>query len=235
MRKVLGTILITLLTAITVQAQTLTSAQVQSDISKVLKETYYNGLTGYEVDVKVMNVPFSELIIPDGKIYYEVVSPKDRYIPRDVKRVNVYVNGMLVKTLNLPVAIQAYKEVLVAKTDIVRDQAITEENTTLKKVDCTNVIEYVLDKESLKKEMTSKKIFRTGEVIDKRFINVKPDVVRNTEVRVFFASNDNLMITIDAVALEDGLIGEWVNVENKNYKKVYKGKIIGENRVLVTI
>ena len=235
MRKILGTILITLLTAITVQAQTLTSAQVQSDISKVLKETYYNGLTGYEVDVKVMNVPFSELVIPDGKIYYEVVSPKDRYIPRDVKRVNVYVNGMLVKTLNLPVAIQAYKEVLVAKTDIVRDQAITEENTTLKKVDCTNVIEYVLDKESLKKEMTSKKIFRTGEVIDKRFINVKPDVVRNTEVRVFFASNDNLMITIDAVALEDGLIGEWVNVENKNYKKVYKGKIIGENRVLVTI
>ena len=235
MRKILGTILITLLTAITVQAQTLTSAQVQSDISKVLKETYYNGLTGYEVDVKVMNVPFSELIIPDGKIYYEVVSPKDRYIPRDVKRVNVYVNGMLVKTLNLPVAIQAYKEVLVAKTDIVRDQAITEENTTLKRVDCANVIEYVLDKESLKKEMTSKKIFRTGEVIDKRFINVKPDVVRNTEVRVFFASNDNLMITIDAVALEDGLIGEWVNVENKNYKKVYKGKIIGENRVLVTI
>lgn len=235
MRKILGTILITLLTAITVQAQTLTSAQVQSDISKVLKETYYNGLTGYEVDVKVMNVPFSELIIPDGKVYYEVVSPKDRYIPRDVKRVNVYVNGMLVKTLNLPVAIQAYKEVLVAKTDIVRDQAITEENTTLKRVDCTNVIEYVLDKESLKKEMTSKKIFRTGEVIDKRFINVKPDVVRNTEVRVFFASNDNLMVTIDAVALEDGLIGEWVSVENKNYKKVYKGKIIGENRVLVTI
>ena len=88
---------------------------------------------------------------------------------------------------------------------------------------------------SLKKEMTSKKIFRTGEVIDKRFINVKPDVVRNTEVRVFFASNDNLMVTIDAVALEDGLIGEWVSVENKNYKKVYKGKIIGENRVLVTI
>lgn len=235
MRKILGTILITLLTAITVQAQTLTSAQVQSDIGKVLKETYYNGLTGYEVDVKVMNVPFSELIIPDGKVYYEVVSPKDRYIPRDVKRVNVYVNGMLVKTLNLPVAIQAYKEVLVAKTDIVRDQAITEENTTLKRVDCTNVIEYVLDKESLKKEMTSKKIFRTGEVIDKRFINVKPDVVRNTEVRVFFASNDNLMVTIDAVALEDGLIGEWVSVENKNYKKVYKGKIIGENRVLVTI
>ena len=200
-----------------------------------------------------MNVPFSELVIPDGKIYYEVVSQKDRYIPRDVKRVNGLENmPMMIEIKRADILAQsdyefeskmgyvddlekAYKEVLVAKTDIVRDQAITEENTTLKKVDCTNVIEYVLDKESLKKEMTSKKIFRTGEVIDKRFINVKPDVVRNTEVRVFFASNDNLMITIDAVALEDGLIGEWVNVENKNYKKVYKGKIIGENRVLVTI
>ena len=80
-----------------------------------------------------------------------------------------------------------------------------------------------------------KKPMKAGEILDKRFIKVKPDVVRNTEVRVFFSSNDSLMVTIDAVALEDGLVGEWVNVENKNYKKVYKGKIIGENRVLVTI
>lgn len=235
MKKLFGTILTLLISTLMVSAQTLTASEVQISVTKVLKETYYNGLTGYDVEVKVMNMPFSELMIPDGKIYYEVVSPKGKYLPRDVKRVNIYVNGMLVKVLNLPVVMNAYKEVLVAKTDINIEQPISEENTTLKRIDCANLLEYVLDKSSLKKEMTSRKMFRTGEVIDKRFINVKPDVVRNTEVRVFFASNDNLMVTIDAVALENGMIGEWVNVENKNYKKVYKGKIIGENRVLVTI
>ena len=235
MKKLFITTLITLLTTVAVQAQTLTSAQVQADVAKLLKEKYYNGLVGYEVEVKVVNLPFSELMIPDGKIYYEVVSPKDKYLPRDIKRVNLYVNGMLVKTLNFPVIIKAYKEVLVAKTNIDREQQLTEENTILKKVDCSEMIEHVLEQGSLKKEMTTKKPMKAGEVLDKRFIKVKPDVVRNTEVRVFFSSNDSLMVTIDAVALEDGLIGEWVNVENKNYKKVYKGKIIGENRVLVTI
>ena len=235
MKKLFGTILTLLISTIMVSAQTLTVNEVQASITKVLKETYYNSLTGYDVDVKVMNLPFSELMIPDGKIYYEVVSEKGKYLPRDVKRINIYVNGMLVKVLNVPVIMNAYKEVLVAKTDIAIDQPITEENTVLKRMDCANVLNYVLDKNSLKKEMTTRKLLRTGDLIDKRFINVKPDVVRNTEVRVFFASNDNLMVTIDAVALENGMIGEWVNVENKNYKKVYKGKIIGENRVLVTI
>ena len=234
-KKLLGTLLITLISTVAVHAQTLTAAQVQADVVKVLQEKYYNGLVGYEVEVKIVNLPFSELMIPDGKLYYEVVSPKDRYLPRDIKRVNLYVNGMLVKTLNLPIIMKAYKEVLVAKVDIDREQQLTEENTIVKKVDCSEIIEYVLEQGSLKKEMTTKKPMKAGEVLDKRFIKVKPDVVRNTEVRVFFSSNDSLMVTIDAVALEDGLIGEWVNVENKNYKKIYKGKIIGENRVLVTI
>lgn len=235
MKKLLLTTLITIISTVAVQAQTLTSAQVQADVTKVLQEKYYNGLVGYDVEVKIVNLPFSELMVPDGKLYYEVVSPKDKYLPRDIKRVNLYVNGMLVKTLNLPVIMKAYKEVLVAKTDIDREQQLTEENTILKKVDCSEMIEHVLEQGSLKKEMTTKKPMKAGEILDKRFIKVKPDVVRNTEVRVFFSSNDSLMVTIDAVALEDGLVGEWVNVENKNYKKVYKGKIIGENRVLVTI
>ena len=43
------------------------------------------------------------------------------------------------------------------------------------------------------------------------------------------------MITIDGTALADGMTGDYVNVENKNYKRVYTGKVIGENRVLVSI
>ena len=206
MKKLLLTTLITIISTVAVQAQTLTSAQVQADVTKVLQEKYYNGLVGYDVEVKIVNLPFSELMVPDGKLYYEVVSPKDKYLPRDIKRVNLYVNGMLVKTLNLPVIMKAYKEVLVAKTDIDREQQLTEENTILKKVDCSEMIEHVLEQGSLKKEMTTKKPMKAGEILDKRFIKVKPDVVRNTEVRVFFSSNDSLMVTIDAVALEDGLM-----------------------------
>ena len=180
-------------------------------------------------------MPFKDLIIPDGEVSYQVVSPEGRYLARDIKRVNVYVDGNLVKTLNLPVQLKAYKEVLTVKEPLIRDQAVTAENTYIQKVDVADKIDYILTAENLSKDIKTKKPMKQGEVLDKRFVKIKPDVVRNTEVRVFFTSNDNLMITIDAIALEDGLLGDYVNVENKNYKKIYKGKIIGENRVLVAI
>ena len=74
-----------------------------------------------------------------------------------------------------------------------------------------------------------------GEIIDKRFVKMKPDVIRNGEVRIFFVSNGAVMVTIDGTAMADGMTGDYINVENKNYKKVYTGKVIGENRVLVNI
>ena len=91
------------------------------------------------------------------------------------------------------------------------------------------------NKNVLDKEMSAKKAFQKGEVIDKRFVKMRPDVERNNDVRIFFVSNGAVMITIDGTAMADGMTGDYVNVENRNYKKVYKGKVIGENRVLVNI
>ena len=233
MYKFLVIVLISVMAIMPANAQIIAGDVVKTDIAKVLKTTYYNSLTGFDVEVKILNVPFRELVLPDGKVSYKVTSPEGRYLPRDIKRVDVYVNNEFIRTLNLPVIMKAFKEVIVARDAIMMGQAVTTENTIINKIDCAEKLEYILGEESLKKDITTKKPMRAGEIIDKRFVKIKPDVVRNTEVRVFFSSNDSLMVTIDAVALEDGLIGEWVNVENKNYKKIYKGKIIGENRVLV--
>ena len=64
---------------------------------------------------------------------------------------------------------------------------------------------------------------------------MRPDVVRNGEVRIFFVSNDSVMVSVDGTAMSDGMCGDYIDVENKNYKKVYNGKVIGENKVLVNI
>ena len=80
-----------------------------------------------------------------------------------------------------------------------------------------------------------KKAFQKGEIIDKRFVKMRPDVIRNGDVRIFFVSNGAVMVTIDGTAMMDGMTGDYINVENKNYKKVYNGKVIGENKVLVNI
>ena len=137
--------------------------------------------------------------------------------------------------MNLPTQTCIYKEVLVAADNINREQAITRETTVLKKIDVSQKVNYILTEKSLNKEMSARKAFMKGEVIDKRFVKMKPDVERNMGVRIFFVSNGAVMITIDGTALADGMIGDYINVENKNYKRTYTGKVISENRVLVNI
>jgi len=234
MKRIAAIALLLIAGALGVSAQTITSADVKTSVAKILEESYKNLVKG-DVEVKVSATPFASIVLPDGKVSYKIVSGGDKVLPRDIKRVDVYVNGAFIKTLNLPVQTTVYRDVLVASDIINREQAITRECTEVKKVDVSMKADYVLGEEMLSKEMTTKKAFQKGEILDKRFIKMRPDVQRLGEVRIFFVSNGDVMVTIDGTALSDGMCGDYINVENKNYKKVYNGKVIGENRVLVSI
>ena len=221
-------------TTLTANAQVVSSATIKADIAKQLQAAYLK-MVDADVQVKITATPFAELQLPDGKVSYKIVQGADKIIPRDIKRVDIYVNNAYVKTLNLPAQTSVYKDVLVANDFIAREQAITRETAVVKKIDVSQKIDYVLTEKVLNKEMSAKKGFQKGEIIDKRFVAMRPDVARNSGVRIFFVSNGAVMITIDGTALADGMTGDYVNVENKNYKKVYTGKVVGENRVLVNI
>lgn len=216
-------------------AQVVTSAQVKAQIGNQLTEIYKKQYNDADVQVKIMATPFAEIQLPEGKVTYKITQGAERIVPRDIKRVDIYVNNVFVRTLNLPAQTSVYKDVLVASDYINREQAITKETTEVKKIDVSMKMDYVLTERVLDKEMSAKKAFQKGEIIDKRFVKMRPDVARNGDVRIYFVANGAVMITIDGTAMADGMYGDYVNVENKNYKKVYTGKVIGENRVLVNI
>ena len=216
-----------------VNAQIVSSAQVKSDVAKFLENSYK--LPNADVEVKVTATQFANLQLPDGKITYKVAGGNDKITPRDIKRIELYVNGILNRTLNLPVQTNVYKNVLVASDIINRDQILSKECTETKRMNVVYNLDYVLSEAVLDKEVTSKKMFQKGDVLDKRFVKMRPDVARNSDVRIYFVSNGSVMITIDGTAMADGMFGDYVNVENRNYKKVYNGKVIGENKVLVNI
>ena len=217
-----------------VNAQIISSSKVKIDVARLF-ENNYKKVTDGDVQVKITATPFADLQLPDGRVTYKISGNADKILPRDVKRVDVFVNGVYNRTLNLPAQTSVYKDVLVASEQINREQTLTKDCTEVKKVDVSMRADYVLDGSMLERDITTKKIFQKGEIIDRRFVKMKPDVARNADVRVFFVSNGAVMISIDGTAMSDGMLGDYINVENKNYKKVYNGKIIGENRVLVNI
>ena len=137
--------------------------------------------------------------------------------------------------MSVPISVKAYEEVLVAAENIPREQPINSSRVIYKKMNIADKGNFVLTRNMITKEMVAKKDFKEGEFIDRRFVKVRPDVTRNSEVRIILNSDSGFQIAIDGIAKTEGTIGEYVTVENKMYNKTYTGKVIGENKVQVNI
>ncbi len=235
MKKIFNLILITILalSALKVQARTLSCDEVNFNISKQVVESYKK-YTDAELKANVIALPFQNLPLPEGKVSFVVKSTVDKFTARDLKKVSVYVNEKFVKTFNAPVEVKAYKDVLVASGFIERDKMLTSSMVETKKMELSTNLDYVLDSKMLGKDIVTKKAFREGEIIDRRFVKLRPDVQKNANVKAYFNTN-GLMIEVEAIALSDGMLGEYIGLENKSYQKVYTGKVIGENKVLIEI
>lgn len=236
MKKLFGTILIMIIFAAQVSANTISAEALKKDLLEVITKDY-SQKTSAELDIKITMLPFQSITLPDGKITYEITNTSDNgnITSRDIKRINILVDNKLQRSISVPLMIKAYEEVLVAAEDISRDQPINSARIKLKKINIADKSNFVITKAMMNKEMMTKKEFKSGEFIDKRFIKVRPDVTRNTEVRIILNSDTGFQIAIDGIAKTDGTMGEYVTVENKMYNKTYTGKVIGENRVQVNI
>ena len=77
-------------TGLSVNAQTVTSAQVKTQIASQLCEAYKKQVADADVQVKIMATPFAEIQLPDGKVTYKITQGADKIIPRDIKRVDMF-------------------------------------------------------------------------------------------------------------------------------------------------
>lgn len=235
MKRILKLILIAVLafSSLKAQARILDEKEIKTDVARQAVSIYRN-FTDAELSVKVVTLPFKDIDVPDGKVSFTVSSNTKRFVARDLLKVCVYVNNRYVRTFNAPVVIKAWESVLVAACDINREKQITPDVVTVKKIEVSDTLGYHLKPESLNKEVMAKKFFREGEVIDKRFVKLKPEVLRNSNVTVMF-QKENLTVSVEATALSDGSVGDSICLVNKKYNRVYTGKVIGESKVLVGI
>lgn len=211
----------------------LPEAQIKREISKQIV-TKYKKYTNAQLQVDVLTIPTTEINVPAGKVTYDVTTSADKFMPRDLVKVKVLVNGNVQRVFNAPILVKAYQDVLVAGEVIPREKLLTNTNVVIERREVSNIFSNVLTTKELSKGLYTKKYFAKGELLDARYVKAKPDILRNSPVVVFFNTN-NLTVSIDGIALSDGVIGDRITVMNKNYNKVYKGEIIGENKVLVRI
>lgn len=235
MKKTLNLILIMILAFSSLKANcaVFDGDQIKSIIARQVAQNDAK-YTDADLSVDVVALPFKDLTLPNGKVSITVTPTANKFMSRDLEKVAIYVNNKLIKSFNAPVIVKAYKEVLIASSFISRENTINENVVRTERREISNNLEYALGPEAINRNIVAKKFFSEGELIDKRFIKLRPDVIRNATVTVEFNTN-NLTVTTDAKALSDGIIGDSICIINKNYNKVYTGKVVGENRVLVKI
>lgn len=237
MKKIFRTILISLLiftTGAGCFAQELTLAQFQKIVSKQIQEDLKN----YELDeleVTVNRLPVQKLVLPDGKVSVKVTSNSKNLVPREYKKIDVYVNNKYQQTFYVQAEIKAYKYAVVAKELIPRDKIIPMQSVELKKENVITCMDTTLNMYDISKGLVAGKVFYPGEILSKRFAKAKPEVVKNSTVTVNFQTNSDLTVSVEGIAMTTGYKGDLVQVKNKRYNKIYSGKVVGENQVLIQI
>lgn len=206
------------------------TALIEQEQRKELIEKDYK-----DIDVKVLNIPFEKITLPDGNISIKINSNSSELVSREYKKIDIYINSKYQRSIGVPIEIKIYKDILIARDTIMRDGCINAKNVTTKKCDILTLIQNPLEEKDLASDLISVRMYRAGDILDKRFAKIKPDIVKNATVTVLFKADNDMNITVDAIALTDGKIGNFIAVQNKTYKKIYTGKVIGTNKVLVEI
>lgn len=236
MKKILKTALIISIFALSCKANAavLDSKYLKEQIKKDVEEQIKTKVKG-NINVEITGLPYKQIEINEEKNVKVGIEAKINlkfFNPTTLVRVNVLVNGEIYKSFIAQAKISVYDKVWVATDYIKRGEAFT--NVTLQEKEITYLPEKTAGSNFNPYKYISEKNYKPGDIIEPDFVENIPAIIRNNPVSVIFKT-DTISVTIPAIALNDGKIGDYIRVRSKDYKKEYQGRIISENTVLVSI
>lgn len=188
-------------------------------------------LVGGKIEVDVAALPYQEIELPDGKI--EVKTDIDlANLSSSIIKVGIFVDGIKVRSFGARVDIKVFEDVMVAQDWIKRGETL--KNLKAEEKDISSMMDDVVKKDLGSGNYLARRNIKPGEIINKNYIEKVPTIVKNSPVSLIFKT-PLVSVTVPAIAMTSGKIGDYIKVKNKESRKSYVGKIIGENIVLVNI
>jgi len=225
--------LLFLLLSLKGECAVLNSQFIESEIKKDLENKISSRIKG-KIEVEIKNLPYKTITVKNGKIKFDTFINFDFFSPVTVAKVRVLTDGNEEKLFGVPVKISIYDKVWTVKEFVGRGETLTEKNLSVETKEIGLVEKNVFrEKDNIYGSITRKNLF-PGEIIDRRFIQSMPIVIKNSPVSVIFRTQ-NISITVPAEALEDGKNGDLIRVRCKQYKKDFMGVVINNNTILVNI
>lgn len=216
-----------------VNAAVLDSKFLTGQIKKSVIEQVSSIVKG-KVEAEITDLPYKSIEVPNGKVEIITSLKLNHFNSLTVARIDIFVDGEKVKYFGVPVKLYVYDKVWVANDFINRGKALSTANLTIEKKELGALAEFAARQNSYPYNYLAKKSFKPGEIIDTRYLESKPLIIRDNPVTVIFTGS-NLSITMTAQALENGKLGDYIKVRNKKLRKDYIGKVISENTIQINI
>lgn len=184
--------------------------------------------------MKIRPIEYSQSItLPPGKVTVEVLAPKHTdwlgAVPFQVK---FLVDGEAVKRTSVPAYIEVWQEVVLAAKPLGRNQPITREDLQIQTMNLARVpsnaiihVDQVLGRRA-NRAIAANSVLRSDQV-------ELPPIVRKGDVVQVLAESARLKITTQAVAQENGAIGQKIQVMNVGSKKNVHAQVIDAQTVRV--
>ncbi len=137
-------------------------------------------------------------------------------------------------SLNVPVSISIYKQVLVAARQIQKGTIISENDIKLARYDLASLSHGHFEALNQGVGMKLKRRMSSGTVLTPGMLK-KPQVISRGQSITILAQSGNMQVRMMGKALASGAIGERISVINTKSKKKLEGIVTGSGEVKVDI
>ncbi len=204
-------------------------AKISEDLNNQYKQKNPDGA------IIVKNVPVVEVDLKGTALGLTTSCDFNSVGNNKLAKVSLTENGKVLRTFVVPVEVKSYDTVLVTTRTISKGEALNATNTRFEKRSITNSqAGNVIGENFDFRNMASQRPIKAGEIIDKRFLAKETAIYRSNPITAVFQSG-GIRLSIEVVALENGGIGDYIKVRSNEYKKIYQGKVINSNQVLIQI
>ncbi len=205
---------------------------LQSKITEDLNNQYK--LNNPDGAIIVKNVPVISVDLKGSKIGITTSCDFTSIGKNKLAKVTLTEDDKILRTFVVPVEIKAYDTVLVAAKDIMKGEALNSTNSRYEKRNIEYNAGNVISENYDYRNLTSQRNIKAGEVIDKRFLAKQTVISRSAPVTATFQTG-GISLSIEVTAMENGALGDYIKVRSKEYNKIYQGKVISSNQVLIQI
>lgn len=205
---------------------------LQSKITEDLNNQYK--LNNPDGAIIVKNVPVISVDLKGSKIGISTSCDFASAGKNKLAKVILTEDNNILRTFVVPVEIKSYDTVLVATKDILKGETLNSTNSRYEKRNIEYNSGNVISENYDYKNLTSQRNIKAGDVIDKRFLAKQTTIFRSSPVVATFQTG-GISLSIEVTALENGGIGDYIKVRSKEYNKIYQGKVISSNQVLIQI